>query len=179
MPEHVRVCRECGEEYRPGIAVCADCGGELEDRFLDEESEEPAGRPRPEAPAGPDLTGFRPVFVSGRAADLVPLAETLTDADIGFHLAERASAGEGGPASFSLLVHERDAAAALQALAPLLAPQVEPEDLHGLESHFEEGRGYVRCPACGTEQAAGAAECHECGLALGGGEEGEGGTPTE
>ena len=26
--ETVRVCRECGEEYRPDILVCADCGGE-------------------------------------------------------------------------------------------------------------------------------------------------------
>ena len=33
MEVHVRVCRDCGEEYRPEIAVCADCGGELEDVY--------------------------------------------------------------------------------------------------------------------------------------------------
>ena len=33
MPDHVRVCRDCGEEYRPEIVRCADCGGELEDRY--------------------------------------------------------------------------------------------------------------------------------------------------
>ena len=33
MTDHVRVCRECGEEYRPEIVRCADCGGELEDRY--------------------------------------------------------------------------------------------------------------------------------------------------
>jgi hypothetical protein len=34
--ETVRVCRECGEEYRPDVLVCADCGGELETRRADE-----------------------------------------------------------------------------------------------------------------------------------------------
>ena len=33
MTDHVRVCRECGEEYRPEIVRCADCGGELEDHY--------------------------------------------------------------------------------------------------------------------------------------------------
>ena len=33
---HVRVCVECGEEYRPEVAQCADCGGDLEDRHLGE-----------------------------------------------------------------------------------------------------------------------------------------------
>jgi hypothetical protein len=168
MPTHVRVCRECGEEYRPGIVRCADCGGELEDRFL-EEGDEPSGPAEAPAPAGPDLSRFRPIFMSGRAADLVPLAERLGQSEIGFHLAERPTP-EGAPPSFSLLVHEDDAAKALAALGPLVAPQVEPDDVRGLETHFEDGRGYVRCPACGTEQAAGAAECHECGLVLGGGE---------
>ena len=47
---HVRVCVECGEEYRPEIAVCADCGGALEDRRDDIEQ---AGW------AAYDLTTFR------------------------------------------------------------------------------------------------------------------------
>ena len=36
MQVHIRVCRECGEEYRPHIVSCADCGGELEDVYEDE-----------------------------------------------------------------------------------------------------------------------------------------------
>jgi hypothetical protein len=166
MTVHVRVCRDCGEEYRPGIVRCADCGGELEDRFLDDEPPEPSGPAEPEPPAGPDLSAFRPIFASRRAADLVPLAEHLRDAEIGFHLVEQ-PAPEGAPSSFSLLVHESDEAGARRVLTPLLVPHVASNDVHDLEAHFEEGRGYVRCPACGTEQAAGAVECHECGLALG------------
>jgi len=168
MPTHVRVCRECGEEYRPGVVRCADCGGELEDRFL-EEGDEPSRPTEAPAPAGPDLSGLRPIFVSSRAADLVPLAECLRGADIAFRLAERPTP-EGAPPSFSLLVHEDDAAQAHAALGPLLAPHAELDDVRGLETRFENGRGYGRCPACGAEQAGGAAECHECGLVLGGGE---------
>jgi hypothetical protein len=167
MPTHVRVCRDCGEEYRPGVALCADCGGELEDRFLDE-GEEPT-RPAEAAPAGPDLSGLRPLFVSGRAADLVPLAECLRGTGIPFRLAER-PVPAGAPPSFSLLVHEDDAEQALAALGPLLAPQAEPDEVRSLEMHFEDGRGYVRCPACGADRAEGGAECPECGLVLGGGE---------
>ena len=33
---NVRVCRDCGEEYRPEIAICADCGGELVSQWEDE-----------------------------------------------------------------------------------------------------------------------------------------------
>jgi len=167
-PVHVRICRECGEEYRPGITSCADCGGELEDRFLDDEALRPPTAPAGlEAETGPDLSQHRPVFVSGRAADLVPLAEELKEAGISFHLLESPAEEERRAASYSLLVHENDAARALRVLSPLLAPGEAAEGLPGLEGHFEEGRGYVRCPACGREQTAGAACCPDCGLALG------------
>ena len=56
MTDHVRVCRECGEEYRPEVVRCADCGGELEDRFEGEGAESPPPRRprrrrRPSSPA--------------------------------------------------------------------------------------------------------------------------------
>lgn len=168
MPVHVRVCRDCGEEYRPDIVTCADCGGELEDRFLgDEAASEPAPAPEAAVPAGPDLSQHRPVFSSAQARDLVPLAETLKQVGIAFHLLESPAEEEGRAASYSLLVHEDDAAAALGSLSPLLLAGEAGEAAAGLETHFEEGRGYVRCPACGHEQAAGALECPECGLAFG------------
>lgn len=170
MPVHVRICRDCGEEYRPGITSCADCGGELEDRFLDDEALAPPAAPdglAAEAEAGPDLSQHRAVFVSGRAADLVPLAEALKEAGIPFHLVESPAEEERRAASYSLLVREGDAAKALRVLSPLLAPGEAAEAVPGVEVHFEEGRGYVRCPACGREQAPGALECPDCGLALG------------
>jgi hypothetical protein len=166
---HVRVCRDCGEEYRPEIVTCADCGGTLEDRFLGDESPSEVAQeaPAPASPAGPDLSQHRPVFSSAQARDLVPFAEALKKAGIAFHLLETPAEEEGRGASYSLLVHENDAAAALRLLSPLLLDGDAGEAGGGPEAHFEEGRGYARCPACGQAQAAGALECPECGLAFG------------
>ena len=170
MSARVRVCRECGEEYRPEIVRCADCGGELEDRFEDEAGEGGDGEPSaaPQAAAGPDLSGHRPVFVSPRAADLVELADELREAGLSFHFLEQPAQEETRQASYSLLVREADVEAALRALAPLVAPEAGDE-AHAVASQFEEGRGYVRCPACGAETRQGAAECPECGLSIAGG----------
>ena len=77
---HVRVCRDCGEEYRPGVLRCADCGGELEDRFGDEAPA--ASRPSEEEAAAAELAGQRVLFLTPRAADLVPLAERLREAGV-------------------------------------------------------------------------------------------------
>jgi len=62
--ETVRVCRECGEEYRPDVLVCADCGGELEARRADEPLARP---PAQEAAATGELEGYHPVFATSRA----------------------------------------------------------------------------------------------------------------
>ena len=165
---HVRICRDCGEEYRPEIAVCADCGGTLEDRWGDEEGA-PAKIGQPTAPTGPeppDLTGFRAVFVTGQAALLVPLAERLREVSIEFLLHESAKEPGSQAASFSLLVHDEDAGRALRELAPLLAGGDEPGRFHTVESAFEDG-AYRYCPACSIELPAGTDECPECGLGLG------------
>ncbi len=176
MTQHVRVCRECGEEYRPEAVRCADCGGELEDRQLDDDGNPIPGEGSvaPAAPAAPAATLIerRIVFVAPRAAEVVPLAEALREAGIEYHLAEQPATAEGASARYALLVAEEDAAGALRALAPLIASDDEHEGLHALESRFEPGRGYVECPACGTAQPPGAAECAECGLTLGAAEEG-------
>lgn len=173
MMEQVRICRDCGEEFRPEATRCSDCGGELELRELDED-----GNPlAPAAPAGaavaePVRLERRIVFVTARAAEVVPLAEALQESGIEYHLAEQAATAEGGAARYALLVAEDDAEAALRALAPLIAPEEEHGELHAVESRFEAGRGYVECPACGAAQPPGAAECAECGLTLGAAEEG-------
>jgi Double zinc ribbon len=167
MSFHVRVCRECGEEYRPEIVRCADCGGELEDVYEDAGRPSPPPPPREPVAPPPDLSNHRVLFESARAADLVPFAERLREADLPFRLAERVPAGEGAPVLYRLLVHDDDARAALDLLGPLLAPDVDGEAASALETSYEAGRGYVQCPACGTRQISGAAECPECGLALG------------
>lgn len=164
MQVHVRVCKECGEEYRPDIVSCADCGGELEDVFEDEGAPSPRRQEAAE-PEVLDLSDHRAVFQTSRATDLVPLAERLTESKIAFHLVEGGEAG--ARASYSLVVPEADVRAALQALADLVAPHAEGDEVHALETHYEEGRGYVQCPACGAQQGSGLAECAECGLILG------------
>jgi hypothetical protein len=169
MPVHVRVCRDCGEEYRPGVVRCADCGGELEDRF--EGGPENAASPTAgsEEPA-PDLTGYRVLFLTPRAADLVPMAERLREKDVEYRLAEQPGRVEGATARYALLVKEADAAAALGALADLVAPHEDTEGVHAVETRFDAEEGYRECPACGTKTAPGTAECPECGLVLAGGE---------
>jgi hypothetical protein len=164
MEVHVRVCRDCGEEYRPEIAVCADCGGELEDVYEDQNAPSPLRAPADE-PEAVDLSDYRSLFQTPRAADLVPLAERLTETQIPFRLIESGGA-VGAPARFSLVVPEDGVKAALETLADLLAPHAETESVHALETSYESGR-YVRCPACGAEQGSGLAECAECGLTLG------------
>jgi len=168
MSFHVRVCRECGEEYRPDIARCADCGGELDDVYED------GGRPsRPAEPPTPaateDVSDHRSVFETARAADLVALADCLREAGIPFRLGEKPPAGDGAPVTFALLVPKDRSRDALVAIAPLVAGEHESgAGFDAVETGYEEGRGYVRCPACGTEPPRGAGECPECGLALGG-----------
>ena len=167
MPVHVRVCRECGEEYRPEAVRCADCGGELEDRFEGEPeaAEAPAGGREPPAST---LTGYRALFLTRQAADLVPMAERLQQAGIDCRLAEQPGVGDGVPPRYGLLVRDADAAGALGALADLVAPH-ENADVHAVETRFTE-HGYVECPACGARTEPGAVECPECGLGLAGGE---------
>jgi hypothetical protein len=175
MDAHVRVCRDCGEEYRPGIVRCADCGGELVDRFPGSESDAPAAA---EEEAAAELVGHHVLFLTPRATDLVPMAERLREARIEYRLAEQPGGAEGGPPRYALLVREGDARDALVALAEILSPHEDAAGVHAVETRFDAERGYVECPACGTRVAPGAVECTECGLGLGG-PEGEAGEPRD
>jgi ssDNA-binding Zn-finger/Zn-ribbon topoisomerase 1 len=168
-PVHVRVCRDCGEEYRPEAVRCADCGGELEDRIGGEGGATAEAAPRDEPPAS-ELAGYRALFLTPRAADLVPMAERLREEQVEYRLAEQPGVGEGAPPRYALLVREADAAGALRALADLVAPHEDAEGIHAVETRFDVERGYVECPACGARTDPGAAECPECGLGLAPGE---------
>ena len=147
-----KVCRQCGEEFRPEIERCADCGGQLEPRYeLEPESLQssplpgvlPAGPPEPGGGAG----ALRSLYVATTAAEIEPLARRLGGAEIPFNVA-------GSATSFQLLVAENDLVRAHEVLEPWLAA--------GAGEAHEAGA----CPACGTA-SAGAAECPECGLVLG------------
>lgn len=166
MPTQVKVCLECGEEYRLEAVRCADCWGELEVREADAGAvlAEPQGE---RAARVEELADHRVVFLTPRAADLVPLAESLRENEIPYRLAEQSARDENAPPRYALLVPEARAVEALRALAPLLVQHGDPEELQGIEAPFEPDRGYSRCPACGAEQPPGAVECAECGLGLG------------
>jgi hypothetical protein len=164
MPTHVRVCRDCGEEYRPGVVRCADCGGELEDRFEGQAAE--AGVPAKPASEEPAPVPVRALFVTSRAADLVPMAERLREAGVEYRLAEAPGRVEGAPSRYGLFVTEANAADALKAIAGLVA-HGGAEAAHGVEAGFDKEQGYPECPACGTKTSTGTAECPECGLVLG------------
>jgi hypothetical protein len=138
----------------------------LEDRLLGEDGQ-PIEAPAVGA-AGAETTRHRVVFVTPRAPELVPLAEALRDAHIGYRLAEQPPVADGAPVRYAVLVEERDAEAALRALGPTLVPDEHEAEAHAVESRFAAGRGsYSECPACGVAQPEGAIECPECGLTLG------------
>lgn len=170
MYEHVRVCRDCGEEYRPEVARCADCGGELEDR-------RPGDAPATEAAESvvPDaeLDGLRPLFQTSQPRDLVPMVERLRQLEVECRLAEQPSEAEGAPPRYSILVAEGDMQRALAALTDLIAPHEDAASVHAVESRFDREQGYLQCPACGAVPPRGASECPECGLGLHGEEAAE------
>ncbi len=165
-----RVCRDCGEEFRPEIVVCSDCGGELTDAY-DGESGQVVVADAPVEPAASaeDLADFRPIFVGPQAALMVPLADALQGEGVALRLAEELTDPERGTASFSLLVREVDRARALEILAPLLGEEGSGGRLAAVEKHFGEGGRYTHCPACDFEVASSATECPECGLVIGDG----------
>ena len=141
---HVRVCVECGEEYRPGIVACADCGGALEDRHGDEAAPAPASAPADGADDAGDGRFVESVLHADRAPDLRESADRLMDSGVAFRL-RPSRTGHG----FHLLVAEEDRERALKAL--------------GIAADAREGE----CPACGTRLTGPVAECPECGLAVG------------
>jgi hypothetical protein len=147
-PMHVRVCVDCGEEYRPEIAACADCGGRLEDRTDDgERTVVPDAAPE-ERVADPDEEFTDAVMHADRAGDLRSEADRLVEAGIDFRLRPSKQAG------YRLLVTAGDRERALALLGLLVD--------HG--SATDAARS---CPACGSEVRDGVAECPECGLAVG------------
>jgi hypothetical protein len=161
---HVRVCVDCGEEYRPEIEVCADCGGVLRDAD-DEAPDAAAGAPAPPSITAQDLEGHRIVFQTREPRDLVPAVEAVREAGIAFQIAESRVQNDERRSALSIVVREDDAPAAMRALAPLLGPEAVAYS-EGSEEPTADGD--ARCPACETVVHAGTRECPECGLGLSG-----------
>jgi hypothetical protein len=166
---HVRYCVNCEEEFRPEILRCSDCGGDLEDRYEEEDGERPQ-RPDagdPEVPEPPD--DYRPVFDCLDSASLKQAADCLAAAGVPF----RAS---GSSTGFRLLVRKADesaAGAALQGREGTLAvvddsqPSVSPEGGPCPACGASVPGDVLECPGCGLVVGAVPARCDECGAPLG------------
>ena len=175
---HVRVCRDCGEEYRPEIASCADCGGTLEDRYepeLDEAVTSPPPARQTAPPEVPDRRGYCPIYSTDQAPALVPLADRLRERGIAFQLAEKAGGTRRVAARYYLLIPVQVAAEAWRELAPLLG-EGEGASAPGNQAELADG-AEPSCPACGAELPGTPLECPGCGIALGEPEEAQANGP--
>src|SRR5688500_12437243 len=144
----IRVCRDCGEEYRLDAAVseCSDCGGPIETRT---ESGSVEGGPAnaavtPSASTGP----YRRLYAAGRAAELEPLAERLGRARLPFNV-------RTGRHGFELWIPVGETERARELLPEWLAATTDDNS-----EALPEG-GPVRCPACEAEVPAGSVDCPE------------------
>jgi RNA polymerase subunit RPABC4/transcription elongation factor Spt4 len=169
---HVRVCPECGEEYRPDIAVCADCGAELIDRWEDDGGRvvNADGTPAADKAEAPDEPGvpMRALF-AGPPAALRPLADTLVDGGLPFELIpeDRVEYRRTEGARLFLAVPATDAERALDLLADYRGRGTEL----GLTELAQTWGGHdddPPCPACNAQVPPDADTCPECGLELGG-----------
>jgi hypothetical protein len=163
----VRICPECGEEYRPEIVLCADCGALLQD--ADGERGAPQ-RPaaEPSEPAEPEVPeGYQPVFWSSQPREIRRLAERLDKEGIPLHLQAQATDRQRSSLRLALLVPEDQRARALEILGPYLDADADPALLQAVEREFDPSEGYLRCPACGGDLGPGAFDCPACGLTVG------------
>lgn len=172
---HVRRCRACGEEYRPEIVSCVDCGGPLEDaddELVPFEARSQPGQPaeaRPPERAVP--VGWAAVYVGRDIGDVEPLAESLHEAGIPFQIHETPVKPDRSPAVYSLLVPDAESGRARSTLAPVLGEGWDPE---AVDRSFDPEAGYLHCPACSSEIPRGAEACPDCGLAVAPDVDGEG-----
>ncbi len=140
-----KVCPDCGEEYRPEIERCADCGATL----VSADEAGAAALPDPMAAVTEVGPRAQALTRADRAVELRPAADLLAAAGVPFAI-------KNGPQGFELLVDPERMEAAAEAAAGVLGLQAATD----LE----------RCPACETPLPGGAEECPECGLGLGAGE---------
>lgn len=158
------MCPECEEEYRPDIAVCADCGADLVDAH-------PDGTPVAPQDALPVEAGVAArALYSGPAAGMRLLADALVAGEVPFQLVPEERVGlRGEGARLILVVPEAEAARALDALEPFRGRGTELGFTELAASWGDGDEGIeAPCPACGSDVPADASACPECGLELGG-----------
>jgi RNA polymerase subunit RPABC4/transcription elongation factor Spt4 len=167
----VRVCPDCGEEFRPDILRCSDCGAEL----VTQEDEDPAlAMERPAhtgslGSPGDSLDAARPIAWSDQARNLVPFADRLVEAGVVFRIGPRPEDEQGRSHGFELRVWDKDREAATRVLAPHATPESGVTLLGASAYPASNDPDTLACPACDAPVPTGTDECPECGLILGGG----------
>jgi hypothetical protein len=166
--EMVRYCPACGDEFRPEIAVCSDCGGAL---ILQPEglgAAGVAGSAPSESEPGRGRDGWRtaldalpistllPVRTFDALRDLEPAVAAFADLE----LPSRVLVQNG---RYILLVHPETLAEAQIALHAL-----NPDQGDRLDPAFDATAGrYSNCPACSASLPEASGDiCPECGLEL-------------
>ncbi len=157
---HTRYCPNCDEEFRPEILRCSDCGGELEDRYEEEDAEGQPGAAAkaaepelPEAPEPPEA--YQAVFQADDSTSIKDAGDRLAAAGLRFRVAASGIA-------FRVLVRVEDMPAAAAVLSGSEGSMVASDDAPPAVG----AEGGV-CPACGASVGAGVRECPECGLVVG------------
>ena len=167
----VRHCPRCQSDYRPDMAECAECGGPLEDR---PEGSDPRFTPPPASlpSEGSDLADgdLHSIYFSRDVRQLQALADRLARRGVACRLQQSTEGGKSP--RYDLLVPEAQRQVSLDELQQTFGDPIPGEELGAVERDFDPSQGYLRCPACGANLAAGAPECSDCGLALAEGKEG-------
>lgn len=164
----VRYCPVCGDEFRPDIAVCSDCGGAL---ILQAEGlgatgvgpsvpkDGTSGRVRVDWRTALDslpVSTLLPIGTFDALRDLEPVVGALADVE----LASRVLVQNG---RYILLVHP-DSLTEAQAALHVFNPEADERS----DPAFDAAAGrYTTCPACTAslrENFEGL--CPECGLEL-------------
>ena len=155
-------CPACGDEFRPDVAVCSDCGGKLTlqeeghgSRETPVESEEEAWRT---ALDRLPIANLVPASAFGALDELQPAIAALAE----IRLPSRVLVQNG---RYLLLVTPSDLARSKEAIEATGQGMDMPED-----NTFDAAAGkYANCPACETRLPDPFdGTCPECGLELSG-----------
>jgi hypothetical protein len=172
---YVRHCPRCLSDYQPHMAQCGECGGPLEDRLEGAEPRwEPPAQQMPTAPATLPPGEYHTLYFGYSPNQLAPLAERLTRRGIPFRIEtiDRSDGRRLAHSRYELAVREQERETAREELLYLLGAEFSPDEARALDHEFDPEGGYRRCPGCSTDLNRGQSSCHECGLMLGGGDEG-------
>jgi uncharacterized OB-fold protein len=149
-----RICPECGTEYLPEIARCADCGAAL--LTVEELERAREEKERLMAAAVPNEYSIR----EGDLNWMQELYAVLIDSGIPCSVRSDAACKKGGSSKCRLVVSAGDVERAQERIEEYFM-EMHPE-IRASREMASQGR----CPACGSPVGDGDRDCPDCGLPL-------------